>query len=111
MDGSSPATTPPSGAQASPRPWRRLHASTGAALLLAAAVLILLNIPGQYVPHVGMPLDDDHLTGDNRMVRERLEHGWPFKYLIRDDRFFVDRPGETEYRNRDLVVHRGLCLV
>jgi hypothetical protein len=62
-------------------------------------VLFVLNIPGQYVPHVGMPLDDDHLTGDNRMVRERLEHGWPFKYLIRDDRFFVERQGESEYRS------------
>jgi hypothetical protein len=79
------------------RPWRRLHASTYVVLLLTAAVLSLLNVPGQYKPYVGMPLDNDSFS-DPRLVRERLEHGWPLTYLIRNDCFFVDRPGETHFR-------------
>jgi hypothetical protein len=78
------------------RRWYRLHASTYVVLLLTAAVLFLLNIPGQYVPYVGMPLPEEQLFGDHRIVRERLTHGWPFSYLIRDDRYFVKRPGESE---------------
>jgi hypothetical protein len=80
------------------RPCYRLHAPTYVVLLLTAAVLFLLNVPGQYKPYVGMPLDDDHLNGDSRLVRERLEHGWPFTYLIRDNQYFVDRPGEAHFR-------------
>jgi hypothetical protein len=80
------------------RPGYRLHASTHVVLLLTAVVLFLLNVPGQYVPHVDMPLPEEQLFGDHRIVRERLEHGWPFSYLIRDDRYFVKRPGESEPR-------------
>jgi hypothetical protein len=80
------------------RPWRRLHASTYVVLLLTAALHFVLNVPGQYKPYVAMPLDDDRLIGDSRMVHERLEHGWPFTYLIRDNKFFVDRPGEAHIR-------------
>jgi hypothetical protein len=80
------------------RPWYRLHVSTYVVLLLTAAVLFLLNIPGQYVPYVGVALEEEQLFGDHRIVRERLEHGWPFSYLVRDDRYFVKRPGESEPR-------------
>jgi hypothetical protein len=81
-----------------PSPRCRLHASTCVALLITTAVLILLNIPGQYVSYVGTPLPEEQLFGDHRIVRERLAHGWPFTYLIRDDRYFVKRPGEPEPR-------------
>ena len=77
---------------------RRLHASTYSVLLLTITVLFLLNVPGQYVPYVGMPLPEEQLFGDHRIVRERLEHGWPFSYLVRDDRYFVPRPSESEPR-------------
>jgi hypothetical protein len=91
-------------------------------------VLFLLNVPGQYVPYVGTPLEEEQLFGDHRIVRERLEHGWPFTYLIRDDRYFVQRPGESQPRptaiwsfTEDFVsfdvwqlivnVVAGLCLI
>jgi hypothetical protein len=84
--------------QRAPRPHYRLHASAYVVLLLTGAVLFLLNVPGQYVPYVGIPLEEEQLFGDHRIVRERLEHGWPLSYLIRDDRYFVQRPGESEPR-------------
>jgi hypothetical protein len=80
------------------RPWSGLHASTYVVLLSTALVLFLLNVPGQLVPYVGAPLEEEQLFGDHRIVRERLEHGWPFTYLIRDDRYFVNRPAESEPR-------------
>jgi hypothetical protein len=78
---------------------RRLHVSTYVVLLLAAGVLFILNVPGQYVPYVGMPADED--PSDLRMVRERLEHGWPLSYLVRDDRFYFFRApsGQWELRS------------
>jgi hypothetical protein len=82
----------------STRPWNRLHTSTYVVLLLTTVVLFLLNVPGQYEPYVGAPLEEERLFGDQRIVRERLEHGWPFCYLIRDDRYFVKRPDESEPR-------------
>jgi hypothetical protein len=50
-------------------------------MLLAAAVLFLLNVPGQYVQYV----DFDGGFSSRPSVEERIAHGWPALYLARDE--------------------------
>ncbi|NQT17242.1 MAG: hypothetical protein HQ582_31095 [Planctomycetes bacterium] len=54
------------------RPWYRLHRSTGCVLVPAAAVLILLVVPGDWS-------DTEWLMG----LGSNIEHGWPWVYLSR----------------------------
>jgi hypothetical protein len=65
------------------RPGRRLHASTCVVLLFTAAVLFLLNVPGQRrVRADGIPVTPLPVFS---MVRGQIEHGWPLAYVVRDD--------------------------
>ena len=83
MNASASETTRPSG-QSSPRRWYRLHASTYVVLLLTAIVLFFVNVPGQYTVHIDLfnPARWGPFGGDY----ERIEHGWPWSYLVREDR-------------------------
>ena len=66
------------------RPWRRLHASTYVVLFLTTTVLFLLNVPGERtITFDGIPKPP--LIGLT-MMRDRIEHGWPCTYLVRDER-------------------------
>jgi hypothetical protein len=81
------------------RPWRRLHGSAYVVLLLAAAVLFLLNVPGQYTVHVDMserePFERLRHLG---IGFERIEHGWPWSWLVRDETHDHIDPATNERR-------------
>jgi hypothetical protein len=47
-------------------------------ILLAATLLVLLNVPGRYVPYVDF-------EGSRYSVNEQIGHGWPWLYLTRDE--------------------------
>ena len=70
-------------------PWRRLHASTYVVLVAAAAVLFLLNVPGQYTVHID-PVRPATWRAPSKHA-ERIEHGWPWTYLVRTDRRYDDQ--------------------
>jgi hypothetical protein len=93
------------------RPWYRLHASTYVMLLLTAAVLLLLNVPGQRIiefslyPYERQPevmlqkqtplvLVGRHKRQIN--ISHGLAHGWPCTWLVRDAREHKDaRTGKS----------------
>jgi hypothetical protein len=79
-----------------PRTWRRLHASTYIVQLLAAAVLFIVNVPGQYTVHI----DPFKCGRRDPMLDERIEHGWPWTYLVREERYVRDSATGTIRRAR-----------
>ena len=61
------------------RPCYRLHPSTYIVLLLTAVAIFLLNVPGQFVPHIHFGGLEQHRI--EFPLWEHLEHGWPWTYL------------------------------
>ena len=76
------------------RSWYRLHPSTFAILLLAAALLVLLVVPGEYTDYVSA----EKAFGLGPLT---FEHGWPWVYLRR----LVKLPPSTP---RPTLPHHGV---
>jgi hypothetical protein len=88
-----------------PRPWRRFHASTYIVLLLTAAMLGLLNVPGRrtvdfalhpYERQKPVVLKSETplvLVGRHKrqiQINHSVVHGWPVIWLMRDVREHPD---------------------
>jgi len=77
------------------RSWYRLHRSTFAILLLVAALLVLLVVPGEYTGY--SPAEE--ILGLGTPLT--FEHGWPWVYLRR----LVELPPSTP---RATLPHHGV---
>jgi hypothetical protein len=71
------AESPPAETVENRRPWYRLHVSTLLVLLLAAGLLVLTVVPGDFEDMVFF--DSGAFFAD----QGRVEHGWPGVYLRR----------------------------
>jgi hypothetical protein len=59
------------------RPWHRLHCSTWLMILIALAVLVILEAPGEI-----KGISED-ITANDLEKAEVFNHGWPWCYLTR----------------------------